>query len=156
MGFVIAFGSSWAIIHVRDRRRIAIRSRRWNGPRNVHSYYVQVRISNPHLSSFVTQTLLSFLSFFLHIPRHNPQSIAFLLYTHIVFLITLYSTSGRNASDAPPIMKGHTRAPAHGPGAIELTATPTGTASRGAWYSRVRTEDPMHVIGENDEGEEED
>ena len=50
---------------------------------------------------------------------------------------------------------GHTRAPGH-PGAIELTATPTRTASRGAWYSRVRTEDPMHVIGENDEGEEED
>jgi hypothetical protein len=49
---------------------------------------------------------------------------------------------------------GHTRAPAHASGAIELTATPT--RSQGAWYSRVRTEDPMHVIGENDEGEEED
>jgi len=83
-------------------------------------------------------------------------SISFLLYTHIVFLITLYATSGRNA---PPIMKDgqHTRAPAHASGAIELTATPTRTASPGgAWYSRVRTEDPMHVIGENDEGEEED
>lgn len=53
-------------------------------------------------------------------------------------------------------MKGHAHAHAHDPGAIELTATPTRTASRGAWYSRVRTEDPMHVIGENDEGEEED
>jgi len=84
-------------------------------------------------------------------------SIAFVLYTHIVFLITLYATSGRNASDAPPIMKdGRTRAPGHASGAIELTATPTRTASQGAWYSRVRTEDPMHVIGENDEGEEED
>jgi hypothetical protein len=51
---------------------------------------------------------------------------------------------------------GRTRAPAHAPGAIELTATPTRTGSQGAWYSRVRTEDPMHVIGENDEGEEED
>ena len=52
---------------------------------------------------------------------------------------------------------GHARAPVHvhAPGAIELTATPTRrTASRGAWYSRVRTEDPMHVIGEDDEGEE--
>lgn len=96
-----------------------------------------------------------FVPFFLHIPHHNPQSIAFLLYTHIVFLITLYATSGRNASDAPPIMKdGRTRAPARALGAIELTATPTRTASQGAWYSRVRTEDPMHVIGENDEGEE--
>jgi hypothetical protein len=87
----------------------------------------------------------------LHVPRHTPQSIAFLLYTHIVFLITLYSTSGRNGSDAPPITKdGRARAP----GAIELTATPTGAASQGAWYSRVRTEDPMHVIGDDDGGEE--
>jgi len=59
----------------------------------------------------------------------------------------------------PPITKdGRTRAPAHAPGGIELTAAPTRTrtSSRGAWYSRVRTEEPMHVIGENDEGEEED
>ena len=49
---------------------------------------------------------------------------------------------------------GRTRAPAHAAGSIELTTTPTRTASQGAWYSRVRTEDPMHVIGENDEGEE--
>jgi len=69
---------------------------------------------------------------------------AFLLYTHIVFLITLYSTSGRNASDAPPMKDAS--------GAIELTAT--STPSR-AWYSRVRTEEPVaHVIG-NDEDEEE-
>jgi len=160
MGFIIAFGSSWAIIHVRNRRRIGIRSRRWNGPRNVHSYHVQVR--DPKFPSVVVRLshppfFSLFLSFFLHIPRHNPQSIAFLLYTHIVFLITLYATSGRNASDAPPIMKdGRARARAHAPGAIELTATPTRSASQGAWYSRVRTEDPMHVIGENDEGEEED
>ena len=44
-------------------------------------------------------------------------------------------------------------------GAIELTATPrttTRTASRVAWYSRVRTEEPeRHVIG-NDEDEEDD
>jgi hypothetical protein len=98
---------------------------------------------------------LSFsLSFFLHIPRHNPQSIAFLLYTHIVFLITLYATSGRNASDAPPTMKDRERA--HAAGAIELTATPTSSRSQGAWYSRVRSEEPMHVIGENDEGEDEE
>ena len=90
----------------------------------------------------------------MHIPRHNPHSIAFLLYTHIVFLITLYATSGRNASDAPMMKEGGTRAPAHAPGAIELTATRTRTAARGAWYSRVRTEDPMHVIGEDDEGED--
>ncbi|KAH9991161.1 hypothetical protein BJV77DRAFT_946642 [Russula vinacea] len=88
-------------------------------------------------------------------------SIAFLLYTHIVFLITLYATSGRNASDAAAAAAsmtkyggggGRARARAHAPGAIELTATRT--ASRGAWYSRVRTEDPMHVIGEEDEDED--
>jgi hypothetical protein len=67
MGFVIAFGSSWAIVHVRDRRRIAIRSRRWNGPRNVHSYHVQVRdLKSPsvviRLSHF---SLILFFSFFL-------------------------------------------------------------------------------------------
>ncbi|KAI0283630.1 hypothetical protein BGY98DRAFT_950867 [Russula aff. rugulosa BPL654] len=81
-------------------------------------------------------------------------SIAFLLYTHIVFLITLYATSGRNSSDVPMMKDGGTRAPAHAPGAIELTATRMRTASRGAWYSRVRIDDPMHVIGEDDEGEE--
>jgi hypothetical protein len=37
-------------------------------------------------------------------------------------------------------------------GSIELTATPT--ASRGAWYSRVRTEDPVHVIGNDEEDED--
>jgi len=36
-------------------------------------------------------------------------------------------------------------------GEIELTATPN--ASRGRWYSRVRSEEPMHVIG-NEEDEE--
>lgn len=78
-----------------------------------------------------------------------------MLYTHIVFLITLYATSGRNASDAS-LMKPDGAASS---GAIELTATPrttTRTASRVAWYSRVRTEEPeRHVIG-NDEDEEDD
>jgi hypothetical protein len=96
---------------------------------------------------------LSFFLFCMFCATTRPQSIAFLLYSHIVFLITLYATSGRNASDAPHMMKdGGARARAHAPGAIELTATPS--ASRGAWYSRVRTEDPMHVIGENDEEED--
>jgi hypothetical protein len=82
-------------------------------------------------------------------------SIAFLLYTHIVFLITLYATSGLNASDAAAAAAsmtkygGRARARARAPGAIELTAART--ASRGAWYSRVRTEEPMHVIGEEEE-----
>jgi len=75
-------------------------------------------------------------------------SMAFLLYTHILFLITLYATSGRNAThDASKDAQG----------AIELTTTPTTAASsRRAWYSRVRTEEPaeVHIIG-NDEDEDE-
>jgi hypothetical protein len=68
-----------------------------------------------------------------------------LLYAHIVFLVTLYATSGRNAPDAAPMKV------TSSPGAIELTATPT--APRGGWYSRVRSDEPMHVIG-NEEDEE--
>jgi hypothetical protein len=108
----------------------------------------------PMLCCHLPISLFLFLLFAYSAP-HNPQSIAFLLYTHIVFLITLYATSGRNASDAAAASMtkygggGRARARAHAPGAIELTATRT--ASRGAWYSRVRTEDPMHVIGEEDE-----
>lgn len=68
-----------------------------------------------------------------------------MLYAHIVFLVTLYATSGRNAADAAPMK-------VTSPGAIELTATPT--APRGGWYSRVRSEVPMHVIGNEEEDEE--
>ncbi|KAI9440867.1 hypothetical protein H4582DRAFT_1939818 [Lactarius indigo] len=71
-------------------------------------------------------------------------SIAFLLYAHIVFLVTLYATSGRNAPDAAPMKDTSS-------GAIELTAAHT--TPRGGWYSRVRSEEPMHVIG-NDEDED--
>ncbi|KAI9510563.1 hypothetical protein F5148DRAFT_566738 [Russula earlei] len=78
-------------------------------------------------------------------------SIAFLLYTHIVFLITLYSTSGRNApndgSASRPPMK------MDASGAIELTAAGTRQPPSGAWYSRVRTEEPVHVIGNDEEDE---
>ena len=75
MGFVIAFGSSWAIIHVRDRRRITIRSRRWNGPRNVHTYHVQVR--DPKSPSVVIRhsypPFFSFLSFSFFFAHSAPQ-----------------------------------------------------------------------------------
>jgi hypothetical protein len=71
-------------------------------------------------------------------------SIAFLLYTHILFLVTLYASSGRNAPDGAS-MKNTS-------GAIELTSTPS--ASRGAWYTRVRTEEPVHVIGNDEEDED--
>jgi len=75
-------------------------------------------------------------------------SMAFLLYTHILFLITLYATSGRNATSDASSTKDAS-------GAIELTPTPrTAASSRRAWYSRVRTEEPAesHIIG-NDEDE---
>jgi hypothetical protein len=76
---------------------------------------------------------------------------AFLLYTHVLFLITLYATSGRNATSDASSTK-------DGAGAIELTPTPrTASSSQRAWYSRVRTEEPahMHIIG-NDEDEEDE
>ena len=93
----------------------------------------------PHLSP-----LSPSLTYYLPRIFRTVASIAFLLYTHIVFLITLYATSGRNALDGAS-MKNTS-------GSIELTATPT--ASRGAWYSRVRTEDPVHVIGNDEEDED--
>jgi hypothetical protein len=68
-----------------------------------------------------------------------------LLYTHIVFLITLYATSGRNAPDA---------APTKDTSAGEIELTTTRTTPRGGWYSRVRSEEPMHVIGNEEEDEE--
>jgi hypothetical protein len=80
---------------------------------------------------------------------------AFLLYTHVVFLITLYATSDNAASSS-------TKDDAHGAhGAIELTATPTSTTRSRlgrAWYSRVRSEEPaeVHVIGNDDEDEEDE
>jgi hypothetical protein len=77
---------------------------------------------------------------------------AFLLYTHVLFLITLYATSGRNATSDASSTK-------DGAGAIELTPRPRTAASpsRRAWYSRLRTEESaeMHIIG-NDEDEEDE
>jgi hypothetical protein len=71
---------------------------------------------------------------------------AFLLYTHVVFLITLYATSHAASSS--------TKDDSHG--AIELTTTPTSARSQRAWYSRVRTDEPaeVHVIGNDDEDED--
>jgi hypothetical protein len=74
---------------------------------------------------------------------------AFLLYTHVVFLITLYATSDAASSSAKDDG-------AHG--AIELAPTRSSARSRGAWYSRVRSEEPAmaHVIGGDEEDEDED
>lgn len=90
------------------------------------------------------------LFFFLFYRATN--SMAFLLYTHVVFLITLYATSDDAASSS-------TKVDAHG--AIELTATPTSTTRSRlgrAWYSRVRSEEPaaVHVIGNDEEDEDEE
>ena len=65
------------------------------------------------------------------------HSIAFLLYTLIVTLISLYTTSGRNAASAS----------GQADGAIELR---TPTTSK--WYSRVPAGDPAsHVIGDDED-----
>lgn len=71
-------------------------------------------------------------------PSLTPHSLAFLIYTIIIVLINLYSTSGRNA------------APAVTENAIELT-TPSAK-----WYARVPVADeaeagPVHVLGDDDE-----
>ena len=73
------------------------------------------------------------------ISRTALQSIAFLLYTLIVTLISLYTTSGRNAASASD----------QADGAIELR---TPTTSK--WYSRVPAGDvepASHVIGDDED-----
>ena len=71
------------------------------------------------------------------------SSISFFLYTFIVFLIHLYSTTGRNAVDTPRTTDAN----------IELTPTPI----HSKWYARVPNTDPRyplvgnHVIGEDEE-----
>ncbi|KAJ6581026.1 hypothetical protein B0H19DRAFT_491139 [Mycena capillaripes] len=65
-------------------------------------------------------------------------SIAFLLYTLIVFVLHLYATTGRNA----PTKEARN--------SNNIPMTP----SRSKWYSRVpnaETERPLHVIGEDEE-----
>ncbi|KAG6818816.1 hypothetical protein H0H93_001377 [Arthromyces matolae] len=70
-------------------------------------------------------------------------SIAFFMYTFIVFLLHLYSTTGRNAPEKKPVE-----------GAIELSSSNI----RAKWYARVpntgrdaETSQPLHVIGEDDD-----
>ena len=67
----------------------------------------------------------------------TPCSLAFLIYTLVVVLINLYSTSGRNAASTVK------------ENAIELT-TPTSK-----WYAPVPVADeaeagPVHVLGDDD------
>ena len=66
----------------------------------------------------------------------TPRSFAFVIYTHIVSLINLYATSGRNALGSVPA-----------DGAIELAPTP-----RSKWYARVPATDgdadQLHVLGD--------
>ena len=74
---------------------------------------------------------------------------AFLLYAFIVFLISLYSTSGRNAPGAAG------SAIAIDERAIELVS-PRGPAK---WYARVPTQGAgshTHVLDDDEEEEEED
>ncbi|KAI0047144.1 hypothetical protein FA95DRAFT_1559395 [Auriscalpium vulgare] len=79
-------------------------------------------------------------------------SIAFLLYNHVIVLINLYSTSGRNAAAGA----------AKDPGAIELS-TPTTTNGRWPYAPVSRAADernarsplmPAHVIGDDADDED--
>ncbi|KIJ65455.1 hypothetical protein HYDPIDRAFT_110527 [Hydnomerulius pinastri MD-312] len=73
-------------------------------------------------------------------------SFAFLLYLHTLFLLHLYSTTGRNADSAQSSNDVIFSAPANGE--IELTS-PRDAAK---WYAPVpREEGAVHVLGENDE-----
>lgn len=97
----------------------------------------------------VTYVLIMFRSVLLLITFHylltgpSPNSIAFFLYSFIVFLIHLYSTTGRNAVDTKRATDAN----------IEMTPT----AIRSKWYARVPNGDPryplagQHVIGEDEE-----
>ncbi|KAG6877545.1 hypothetical protein C0993_006238 [Termitomyces sp. T159_Od127] len=71
-------------------------------------------------------------------------SIAFFMYTFIVYLLHLYSTTGRNAS--------RNSSPAEG--GIELTSTNI----RAKWYTRVlnpereaESSQRLHVIGDDED-----
>jgi len=70
-------------------------------------------------------------------------SIAFLIYTFVVFLINLWATSGRNAQEKAS------------EGGIELSDV----GSRSKWYSRVPSRRDSggapHILGDDDEDEDE-
>jgi len=97
----------------------------------------------------VTYILIMFRSVFLVITFQSlltgpaSISIAFFMYSFVVFLIHLYSTTGRNAVDT-------TRTP-------DPTIEMTPTTIRSKWYARVPNADatyPLgghHVIGEEEE-----
>lgn len=94
------------------------------------------------------------------------HSIAFLLYSHAVFLVHLYTTSGRNSPSSSSSSPG---AKEEGTGAIELTSpTGAGNGRGGRWYARVpatlaREEEEesamqraalmggVHVVGEDED-----
>ena len=71
-------------------------------------------------------------------------SIAFLLYTFIVFLINLWSTTGRNAAELKTSEN------------IELSDT---SSRRNKWYARVPSRRdssaPLHIVGDDDDDEDE-
>ncbi|KAI0315053.1 hypothetical protein OF83DRAFT_1062795, partial [Amylostereum chailletii] len=82
-------------------------------------------------------------------------SISFILYTHVLFLINVYGTSGRNGAGT-----GAARKEIVGAGGIELQSL----TSAGGWYARIPTtaggpsqstaplrSGPVHMIGEEEE-----
>ncbi|KAH6915799.1 hypothetical protein BKA70DRAFT_1253808 [Coprinopsis sp. MPI-PUGE-AT-0042] len=73
-------------------------------------------------------------------------SLAFLIYALIVFLLRLYSTTGRNASSAS---EGRDNAAGY-------EMAPANTASTNKWYARVPVAEQgsSHVLGDDDEEDE--
>ncbi len=124
--------------HVSYRRRIRICEGERDGPCHIHSYLFQVGLISFHIRTHLNLSL----------------SLAFLLYGFIVFLVNLYSTTGRNAVSSTIFNADASN--------IEMV-TPGG---RSKWYSRVPTSRtrtrsglaestvPTHVLGDEDEEEE--
>jgi hypothetical protein len=83
----------------------------------------------------VLPTLTCFSSLILQF----ANSIAFILYTFVLALINLYSSSGRNAATSNTADNN-----------IEMN--PRSFASK--WYARVPIEPESHVVGEEEEEEE--
>jgi hypothetical protein len=82
------------------------------------------------------RSVLPTLTCFLSLTFQSANSIAFILYTFVLALINLYSSSGRNAATSNTADNN-----------IEMNSR--SFASK--WYARVPIEPECHVIGEEDD-----
>jgi hypothetical protein len=140
----VAFSGRGPIVYVRDRRRTAIRPRKRDGPCDIHPYHVQVRLSSPRLrASPPLGPSPSRHTILLLADSKNIQHRVLAIRAHRLPRHALRHVGAQCARRGAD--EGHFfwRDRAHG----------DATAPRGGWYSRVRSEEPMHVIG-NEEDEE--